>query len=171
MSEAQSPALIRQSSVNEPSSVSRIINFLKRVRWRFFPPQRTIAKNATVSGSRLGSGVVIGQGSWIYNSSLGDYSYCAERCSIATATVGKFCSIGPGAYIGLPRHPVREFISTHPAFHLRIPERHLDFIKRDCFNTFLPVEVGSDVWIGAGALIMGGIKIADGAVVGAGAVV
>lgn len=36
---------------------------------------------------------------------------------------------------------------------------------RDC------VEIGNDVWIGASAVILGGIKIGEGAVIGAGSVV
>ena len=34
-----------------------------------------------------------------------------------------------------------------------------------------PTEIGSDVWIGFGAIIMGGVRIGDGAVVAAGSVV
>lgn len=34
-----------------------------------------------------------------------------------------------------------------------------------------PVDIGADVWIGSGAIIMPGVTIGDGAVVGAGAVV
>lgn len=34
-----------------------------------------------------------------------------------------------------------------------------------------PTEVGNDVWIGHGAIILGGIKIGDGAIVAAGSVV
>ena len=34
-----------------------------------------------------------------------------------------------------------------------------------------PIEIGSDVWLGAGAVVLPGIKIGDGAVVGANAVV
>ena len=34
-----------------------------------------------------------------------------------------------------------------------------------------PVEIGDDVWIGHGAIIMPGVKIGSGAVVAAGAVV
>ena len=34
-----------------------------------------------------------------------------------------------------------------------------------------PVDIGADVWIGSGAIIMPGVTIGDGAVVGAGAIV
>ncbi len=35
----------------------------------------------------------------------------------------------------------------------------------------LPVSIGSDVWIGGGAIVLPGVKIGDRAIVGAGAVV
>lgn len=38
-------------------------------------------------------------------------------------------------------------------------------------NKRLPVVIGDDVWIGAGAIVLGGVTIGKGAVVGAGAVV
>jgi acetyltransferase-like isoleucine patch superfamily enzyme len=38
-------------------------------------------------------------------------------------------------------------------------------------DILLPVKIGSDVWIGAGCKILGGVTIGDGCVVGAGAVV
>jgi acetyltransferase-like isoleucine patch superfamily enzyme len=41
--------------------------------------------------------------------------------------------------------------------------------KADVFAA--PIEIGDDVWIGAGATVLGGVKIGDGAVVGAGSLV
>ena len=38
-------------------------------------------------------------------------------------------------------------------------------------DILLPVTIGEDVWIGAGAQILGGVSIGDGAVIGAGSVV
>jgi acetyltransferase-like isoleucine patch superfamily enzyme len=35
----------------------------------------------------------------------------------------------------------------------------------------LPIEIGADCWLGARAMVLGGVRIADGCVVGAGAVV
>jgi acetyltransferase-like isoleucine patch superfamily enzyme len=42
---------------------------------------------------------------------------------------------------------------------------------RDVADELLPTKIGCDVWIGANAVILGGVKIGDGAVVAAGAVV
>lgn len=38
-------------------------------------------------------------------------------------------------------------------------------------DILLPVKIGNDVWIGAGAKILGGTTIGDGAIIGAGSVV
>jgi maltose O-acetyltransferase len=35
----------------------------------------------------------------------------------------------------------------------------------------LPITIGSNVWVGSGAIILGGVTIGEGAVIGAGAVV
>ncbi|PTR01276.1 acetyltransferase-like isoleucine patch superfamily enzyme [Mucilaginibacter yixingensis] len=46
-----------------------------------------------------------------------------------------------------------------------------DTLIRSQPDILLPVKIGNDVWIGAGAKILGGVTIGDGCVVGAGAVV
>lgn len=48
-----------------------------------------------------------------------------------------------------------------------------DYKKHPISSTqiFKPVIIGSDVWIGASAIIMPGIKIGNGAVIGAGSIV
>lgn len=35
----------------------------------------------------------------------------------------------------------------------------------------LPITIGNDVWVGAGAIVLGGVVLGDGSVIGAGAVV
>jgi acetyltransferase-like isoleucine patch superfamily enzyme len=42
---------------------------------------------------------------------------------------------------------------------------------RDTPDELLPTKIGRDVWIGANAVILGGVTIGDGAVIAAGAVV
>jgi acetyltransferase-like isoleucine patch superfamily enzyme len=38
-------------------------------------------------------------------------------------------------------------------------------------DVLLPTRIGSDVWLGAGVMVLGGVTIGDGCIVGAGAVV
>jgi acetyltransferase-like isoleucine patch superfamily enzyme len=42
---------------------------------------------------------------------------------------------------------------------------------RETADELLPTKIGRDVWIGANAVILGGVTIGEGAVVAAGAVV
>jgi acetyltransferase-like isoleucine patch superfamily enzyme len=115
--------------------------------------------------------VLIDSEVWIYQSKLGDYSYIADGARVAKTQMGRFCSVGPRAYVGLPQHPSREFVSTHPIFYQNLPSRGQDFADRDYYEGFTTTEIGHDVWIGAGAMIKGGVKIGHGAIIGAGAVV
>jgi len=86
---------------------------------------------------------------------------------IASGSVGKFCSIGYYCQIGLPEHPL-EFVSTSPKTYGR---RNV-FGKPCIWNDYeCPPQIGNDVWVGSGAIILQGVHIGDGAVIAAGAVV
>jgi chloramphenicol O-acetyltransferase type B len=87
--------------------------------------------------------------------------------------IGKFCSIATGAkfmmagtqgnnYEWIANYPV-DFLDDDFDGYKTVPPKAL-ILKGD-------TEIGNDVWIGAEALIMPGVKIADGAVIGARSVV
>lgn len=88
--------------------------------------------------------------------------------------IGRYTSIGCRVSIGAPRHPISTLTSS-----LRLgagaPARPYDAGERDRVRLYRNegrrVVIGSDVWIGDGAVVMPGVTIADGAVVGANAVV
>lgn len=83
--------------------------------------------------------------------------------------IGKFCSIATGVkfMMGGTQGHNYEWIASYP----------LDFLEEDFdgYNKVAPkahklkgdTVIGNDVWIGAEAMIMSGIKISDGAVIGA----
>ena len=90
---------------------------------------------------------------------------------IGSSELGAFCSIGPGARVGgLGSHPVN-WISSHPVFYSSKMQVGVTFAKEDKFQEERFTLIGSDVWIGANAIIMDGVKVGDGAIVAAGAVV
>ncbi len=104
----------------------------------------------------------------ISDSHLGEYSYLAQY-SIANKTeIGKFCSIGHGAYVGLWEH--NTVVTTH-SFYLY--ETSGGFVKgfKSYDKCAVTTHLGNDVWIGANAVVLKGRHIGDGAIVGAGAVV
>jgi chloramphenicol O-acetyltransferase type B len=83
--------------------------------------------------------------------------------------IGKFCSIASGVkfMMGGTQGHTYEWIASYP----------LDFLEED-FDGYKSVPpkaqklkgdtvIGNDVWIGVEAMIMPGLKIADGAVIGA----
>jgi acetyltransferase-like isoleucine patch superfamily enzyme len=102
------------------------------------------------------------------NSVLGEYSYVSQFSIVNKTNIGKFCSIANGCYIGLWEHNTD--VSTHPFFlypHCGGFVNEYKDYKKDIIET----NIGNDVWVGAGAIIMKGVTIGNGAIVGAGAVV
>ncbi len=106
-----------------------------------------------------------GEGVWIEppfycdygsNITLGNKVYFNFNCTILDVmpvVIGDNVFCGPGVQI---------YTATHP---IDAAERRtgLEFAK--------PIEIGSDVWIGGGAIICPGVKIGPRSVIGAGSVV
>lgn len=107
----------------------------------------------------------------VIRTSIGDMSYVGASSRVANATIGKFCCLGPEVVVGLGRHPSSQFVSSHPAFYSTMGQSGTRFVDRMKFDEYRPIEIGNDVWIGMRAIILDGVKIGNGAIVGAGAVV
>jgi maltose O-acetyltransferase len=113
---------------------------------------------ATLLGA-LGNGVFLEAPfhcAYGFNIALGDKVYLNAGCVILdTAPV----RIGNGSMLG-------------PGVHIYCAEHHKDAVLRSQgLEIAHPVTIGSNVWIGGAAVILGGITIGDGAIVGAGSVV
>lgn len=101
---------------------------------------------------------------------IGDYSYVGRRSSLVMAEIGKYCSIAGGAAVGMGTHTLNN-ISTSPIFTEKHNATGTSWCESSTEYPYRKVIIGNDVWIGARAMILGGVTIGDGAVVGAGAVV
>ena len=106
----------------------------------------------------------------VSNSTMGDYSYVGRNSRIICADIGKFCSIAGGSVIGMGTHTLDK-ISTSPIFTEAKNATTHSWTAMSTVNPYKRVKIGSDVWIGQRAMVMGGITIGDGAVIGAGAIV
>ncbi len=101
---------------------------------------------------------------------MGDRTYTGPWCMLFHAEIGRFCSISYGVTIGPPDHNYRR-ISSHP--FLYDPKfgifEECEAIRAEKFAR--PCVIGNDVWIGCNATILRGVRIGDGAVVGANSLV
>ncbi len=110
----------------------------------------------------------------VYNCKIGKNSYIGEGTIIPShnTEIGSFTSIASFCCIGLTIHPTN-WLSTHPFQYLNSKKFSFNLEEKELkkFNTMLPVIVSNDVWIGSYAKNKDGVKIGDGAIIGAGAVV
>lgn len=94
---------------------------------------------------------------------IGSYNYFAPYTLAYNATIGNYCSIGPACKLGLAEHDIHA-ISTRTTINN-------GDAKMELFDYEHPAVIGNDVWLGANVVVKQGVKIGDGAVVGANAVV
>lgn len=113
----------------------------------------------------------------LYETKMGYASYCAKNTELSKVCIGKYTSIGPYVTNFGAIHPTEKYVSIHPVFYSEnklLGMAYVDKQKYDEYrytsNRYLN-EIGNDVWIGAKAILLGGITIGDGAVVAAGSVV
>lgn len=94
-----------------------------------------------------------------------------NRDDVDKLIVGSFCSIGTGASFIMAGNQGHcyDWISSFPFFYMK--EEPAFAQARDAFSNAGDTVVGNDVWIGAEAMILPGVKIGDGAVVGSRALV
>lgn len=100
--------------------------------------------------------------------SVGNYTYgelhVINHSNQYTLNIGHFCSIGPDVTFIVCGDHASNTLSTYP-FHVR-----LGLVRYEATSKG-NIIVGSDVWIGTKAIILSGVKIGQGAIVSAGAVV
>lgn len=87
---------------------------------------------------------------------LGDNFYANFNLTLvddAEISFGDNCMVGPNVTIATAGHPI-------------LPQLRCQLLQ---YN--LPVHIGDNVWIGAGAIILPGVTVGGGSVIGAGSVV
>jgi phosphonate metabolism protein (transferase hexapeptide repeat family) len=131
----------------------------------------SVHRTASVRASSFGRFCEVGARTKVAESSFGDYSYVVNDSDIIYTTVGKFCSIAAHTRINPGNHPLERVALSH--FTYRSSSYGLgadDAAFFDWRRSFRCV-MGNDVWIGHGAIILPGVKLGNGAAIGAGTVV
>jgi chloramphenicol O-acetyltransferase type B len=82
--------------------------------------------------------------------------------------IGKFCSIATGVKFMMSGNQGHDYtwIASYPLDFLDDDFDHYDRIAPKAYKSKGDTVIGNDVWIGAEALIMPGVRIGDGAVIG-----
>jgi phosphonate metabolism protein (transferase hexapeptide repeat family) len=128
--------------------------------------------SAVLRDAKLGRFTEIKERVQFIESQLGDYSYNDTQSNEIYTIVGKFTAIASDVRLNALEHPI-ERVSQHKITY-RPNEYFLNAKLDQAFREKRQshgVEIGHDVWIGHGAIIMPGVKVGHGAVVAAGAVV
>lgn len=127
------------------------------------------ARLASIRCSVIDPTSKIESGSAFIDSSIGRNSFCGYDCEVYRARIGAFVSIANRVTLGGARHPM-EWVGMSPVFYAG-----RDSVRTKYAEHALPespeIVVGNDVWIGHSAIVLSGVKIGNGAVVGAGSVV
>lgn len=90
-------------------------------------------------------------------------------------TFGHHVQLGPHCHVSADIHFGNYVLCAGHVSFIGKNEHRFDFVGQTIWDSPRgsdePTVVGNDVWIGHGAIIMGGIRIGDGAVIAAGSVV
>ncbi len=131
-----------------------------------FTSSATITPKSTFEGANSILGRVV------FSGNMGYGSYICDNCKIE-GTIGRFCSIAADVKVVRGTHPITfPYATTSPIFFSVRKQTGVTFTAEERFNELLAsISIGNDCWIGQRVLIVGGVKIGDGAVVLAGAVV
>lgn len=125
-----------------------------------------IANDVDLRNVKLANYVNFAHHAQASNCSIGERTSIGRYSKIAYANIGKYCSISWDVTIGAISHPMHA-ISTH-AFSF---QKRFGLCKKDLKLEHQFVEIGNDVWIGTGVIVMPGIHVGNGAVVGGGSIV
>ena len=134
-------------------------------------PQSELEKRLELLGEMLGSvgrAIIVSPLTFEYGRHihLGHNVFINFDCIFldgADIRVGDGCMIGPRVQFLTSGHPI------DPSERARTDPESGRRIGANCINR--PITVGKDCWIGAGAIIVGGVTIGDGSTIGAGSIV
>ncbi len=142
----------------------------------------------------IADGAQIASGAWVSGAEIGAQCQVETGCKIYRAllsgqvTVARYTSLwGPSIFVSGGEHGVQIGSFCSIAHHVSVQEQFHNpqrtttyFIERNLLKQSEspeaqiskgPVRIGHDVWIGAGAQVLSGVTIGDGAIVAAGAIV
>jgi virginiamycin A acetyltransferase len=149
-------------------------------------PEAVLYRDVSIVDSKLSANCIVGDFSRVLNSELmrhvkidrnnlvmsstiDSYSYTGNFTVIQASQIGAYCSLSWGVSVGGGEHPLNRFTTHDILYNDRYGFDTCADIGAERYQD--RVEIKNDVWIGANSVILRGVRIGNGAVVGAGAVV
>lgn len=133
-------------------------------------PTLTLSPNVTLIGHNLvESPFRLWQVSTLHHVTAGAFTYISPYCEVHHTTIGRYCSIGDHLMV-MSDHPLGG-LTTHPFVYERVFPSPFEGSPKYSFAKMKRTIIGNDVWIGSGAKLKTGVRIGDGAIIAAGAVV
>ena len=153
-------------------------NILKKLYFKIKFPTLNLGKNVNIGTNSFFEGENKIFSNTFFSGFLGFGSYIGENSNIS-GKIGRYCSIANNVSVIKGRHPTKKIVSTHPVFFSNKKVTLKPFLKENIFdehiyadsNNRYSVIIGNDVWVGYGASILEGVKIGDGAIIAAHALV
>lgn len=144
-----------------------------------FTNSNTVLSKAFIAFSEFAPYSYVSSSCFVKNAKFGICSYVSPNSKICGCIVGKYSSIGPNVLISdCGKHPTRDYVSIYPGFYSNLSPFTKHFVNRCIFDEFTYLDneghsflIGNDVWVCENVVVLPGIKIGDGAIVAAGAVV
>lgn len=132
-------------------SIVNIIKVILQISRRFsFSVRKLFYK---LRSNSFGKGAYVASHVALRKTTIGNYSHIGPYCSFNCLRMGNYCSVATGVHVGGEEHAFFDY-STSDLLSNQNDAETMTFI-------------GNDVWIGAQCYIRMGVKIGDGAVVGA----
>lgn len=139
---------------------------LKKIKQLILRRDWFCGENVSLNNVELNHKCNLAYGADLSNSNVGKFTSIGRRTTIRNVLIGNFCSVSYNVSIGATSHPI-DRISGSAAFYQS--KYGLVDITEKVKNQ--KTIIGHSVWIGCNAVIMEGVKVGNGAVVGAGAIV
>lgn len=159
-------AVLRNTDVSGSVKVYRHCD----VRDSFLGDEVSIGDDSIIISSSFESNCAINRRNFIQNSKVGRYTYTGQNTTIRGASIGRFCSISWNVSIGGKDHAT-DHVSNGAIWGFHNMDGNKLSGKFEYGENQPDCKVLNDVWIATNAVILRDVKIGDGAVIGAGAVV
>lgn len=156
---------IINSKINDSASCYKY----SRIRNSLLRNFSSVGDFSKIENSKLERYSRIGRNNHVENSKIGAHSYTGMNTIIIDSTVGKFNSISWGVTIGPGEHDYTK--TTNHSFLYNDYSKIKPLNYRGYDRYIKECIIGNDVWIGCNVTVLRGVKIGNGAVIGANSVV